>query len=168
MAVSNIAAVHREVSVTLRDGTTPTAVTLTPPKRIASLTITQDPGTYVWVLSQGVRVGRKLTEDPVFTFSLAFHFTEFTNGSAGVVRDFVLATGDYSANVATTDAAYDGNSIDVIITIDKTSGDKDDTADAVHTYTDCFLTAMNVDETGDTLVLNMDFEALGYSVTGQA
>lgn len=169
MAASAIPVNSREVSVKLSDGTTPSAVTLTPPRRIASLILPNNPGTYVWVLSQGSRIGRKLTEDPLYAFSLQFHFTEHTNGSAGVVDDFIGFKGLYSGNVSTTSAAYDGKgSIDIEITADKTSGRKDDTADAVVTYTDCFLVDSNVDETGETLIVTYDFEALGRTESGQA
>lgn len=168
MAASNIVAVHREVSVALSDGTTPSAVTLTPPRRIASLNMDKSPGTFVWVLSQGVRVGRKKTEDALLAFSLQFHFTEFTNASAGVVDDFINFAGSYSGNASTTGPEYDGKSIDIAVTVDKTSGDKDDNADAVITYSDCFLVSSSVDETGDTLTVTYDFEALSYAVTGQA
>lgn len=166
MAVSAIAAVYREVSVQLRDGTG-TPVTLTPPKRLASLVLDQSPGVYVWVKAQGVYVGRKKTEDALLTFTLRFVFTELTNASAGMVADFANFRGFYSANVSTTGPEFDGKSIDVVVTIDKTSGDKDDNANAVITYSDCFLVGQRVDENGDHLILELDYEALSYAVTGQ-
>jgi len=167
MAASEIVAVHREVSVQLSDGAG-TPNTLTPPRRIASLVLPNNPGTHVYVMSQGVRVGRKKTEDPLHPFTLQFHFTEATNASAVIVDDFIGFKGSASGHTSTTGPEFDGKSIDIQVTIDKTSGDKDDNANAVITYSDCFLVDSSVDETGDTLVVSYDFEALSRTETGQS
>lgn len=173
MALSDIGAVEREVTVKFKDGTSPTALSFTIPKRIASLDLPRVADEYVWVESLGTRVGRKKIRDALYAITIRCVFTEFTNSTAIQIADLVdwlngSSPTSMSSWVSTSSAAFDGRSVSVELTVDKTSGDKDDAADAVTTYTQAFATSARVDFQGgdNAAVFEVTLEALGRTQTG--
>jgi len=102
MAFSNIPKTKRDGVITLLDGTgTPVTLDIAFEDGNFSFSTPQTFSELV-VMDRGNFAAVRKQDQQAITGSFAFHFREFTNGSAaGSVKDFINKQGFYSANIST-------------------------------------------------------------------
>jgi hypothetical protein len=135
MAYSTIPKTKRDGVITLLDGTSGTAVSLEVAYEDGNFTFS-DPQQFseLVVMDRGNFAAIRKQDEQAKSGSFSFHFRQFTDAAeAGSVRDFINASGSYSANVSTglTGTPYvEHYTIDI-----KYLADSPDTAEADHTVT---------------------------------
>lgn len=133
MAYSIIPKTKRDGLITLLDGTG-TPVTLDVAYEDGNFTFS-DPQQYseLVVMDRGNFAAIRKQDEQAKTGSFTFHFRAFTSADAGGVRDFINATGAYSANLST---GLSGVPYVEHYTIDiKYTADSPDVAEADHVVT---------------------------------
>ena len=105
MALSSIPKVRRDGSITLNDGTTPTAVTLEINYEEGNFTFdniaSQAREDQTVIRDRGVITTVRKADQQPLTGSFSAYFRQFTSGSAGSILDFISKSGSYASNAST-------------------------------------------------------------------
>lgn len=104
MAYSTVPKVRRDGTITLKDGTTPTAVSLAVAYEEGNLTFEISKADQTVIRDRSIiTTVRKGDEQPAATGSFSAFMREFADQTnAGSIVDFINKTNNYSGNVATT------------------------------------------------------------------
>lgn len=157
MAASTIIKHFTDGTITVKDGTTPSAVTLVIPFTMGDLAISgiaQDAlgrATNAYE-TRGVLVGLRRGAREYPTVSLSLMLPEVSDSSNSSPLDFIRKKGAYTANVSTTSTIGDVYTIDVVLTIEGT--DLGDAADHTFTIEDVDCRADFAEGEPNTLTIN--------------
>lgn len=163
MALSTIPKVRRDGTITLIDGTTPTAV---------ELDIQYEEGNFTFdnialaredqtvIRDRGVITTVRKGDQQPLTGSFNAYFRQFRSGSAGAVLDFISKTGSYSSNASTGSGGsvyVEFYAIDIKYTSAGTA--LGDDADSTVTLEKCVCTASFAE--GDPSSFTINFTSYG-------
>lgn len=160
MAASTVVKNLDDGSVSLGDGTTPNAVSLTVDFDQGDLSISglmENQREVVVYESRGVRKSLRHTSGSYPTGSLTIMLTDVTDSTDATIIDFLLRQGSYSSNVSTTASTGDVYTINITLTVEGT--DLGDNADHSITFADCACT-LDVSE-GDPNTITINFTCYG-------
>lgn len=138
MAASTVTKTLYDGTITLEDGTTPTAVSLTVPFSVGDFTsdgLREAMRAVQAFQTRGVRHSIRKTTREFVTFSFSAQLADLSDGTDGTLADFMLKQGSYASNVSTTSTDGDVYTVNVILTVEGT--DLGDAADHVLTLPDC-------------------------------
>ena len=157
MAYPTSVKVRRDGQLVLKDGTTPTAVSLTVAYEEGNLSldslVNSDAQTVVRDRNIIVSV-RKGDEEPI-TGSFSYYFRAFSSSDVGSVRDFITGTNAYSANVSTGTSGtpfVEHFTCNIEFTVEGT--DLGDSSDHVATLSKCLCTLSFAEGDPNTWTLN--------------
>ena len=102
MAYSTAPKVRRDGVIKLRDGTTPTPVSLTVDYEEANFSFDQVKSDRIVIRDRGTIKSVRKGDDQPITGSFTIYMRQFTSASAGSVLDFINKTGSYSSNVSSS------------------------------------------------------------------
>ena len=156
MAYSPAPNVRRDGVIHLRDGTTPTPVSLTVDYEEGNFSFDQTKSDRIVIRDRGTIKSVRKGDDQPITGSFTIFMRQFTSASAGSVLDFINKTGSYSANVSSDSAvSTDEYAINIVFEVD---GDAvgDDDGDTIATFDTCICTASFAE--GDPNQITVNFE----------
>tara|TARA_Y100000114_G_scaffold29889_1_gene25611 strand:- start:3360 stop:3854 length:495 start_codon:yes stop_codon:yes gene_type:complete len=156
MAYSTAPKVRRDGVIKLRDGTTPTPVSLTVDYEEGNFSFDQTKSDRIVIRDRGTIKSVRKGDDQPITGSFTIFMRQFTSASAGSVLDFINKTGSYSANVSSDSAvSTDEYAINIVFEVD---GDAvgDDDGDTIATFDTCICTASFAE--GDPNQITVNFE----------
>ena len=127
MAYSTAPKVRRDGVIKLRDGTTPTPVSLTVDYEEGNFSFEQTKADRTIIRDRGTIKSVRKGDDQPITGSFTIYMRQFTSSSAGSVLDFINKTGSYSSNVsASSTVSTDEYSINIVFEVDGNAvGDSD-------------------------------------------
>ena len=102
MAYSTAPKVRRDGVIKLRDGTTPTPVSLTVDYEEGNFSFDQVKSDRIVIRDRGTIKSVRKGDDQPITGSFTIYMRQFTSASAGSVLDFINKTGSYSSNVSSS------------------------------------------------------------------
>lgn len=156
MAYSTAPKVRRDGKITLKDGTSPTAVTLEVAYEEGNFTFDQTKSDRIVIRDRGTIGSVRKGDDQPISGSFTIYMRQFTSASAGSVLDFINKTGSYSSNASVSSTvATDEYAINIEFEVD---GDAvgDDDGDTTATFDTCICTASFSE--GDPNTINVSFE----------
>ena len=156
MAYSTAPKVRRDGVIKLRDGTTPTPVSLTVDYEEGNFSFDQVKSDRIVIRDRGTIKSVRKGDDQPITGSFTIYMRQFTSASAGSVLDFINKTGSYSSNVSSSSSvSTDEYAINIIFEVD---GDAvgDTESDNIATFDTCICTASFSE--GDPNTINVSFE----------
>lgn len=156
MAYSTAPKVRRDGVIKLRDGTTPTPVSLTVSYEEGNFSFDQTKSDRIVIRDRGTIGSVRRGDDQPITGSFTIYMRQFTSASAGSVLDFINKTGSYSSNVSSdTTVSTDEYAINIIFEVD---GDAvgDDDGDTIATFDTCICLASFSE--GDPNQITVSFE----------
>ena len=156
MAYSTAPKVRRDGVIKLRDGTTPTPISLTVDYEEGNFSFEQTKSDRTIIRDRGTIKSVRRGDDQPITGSFTIFMRQFTSSSAGSVLDFINKTGSYSGNVSSSSAvSTDEYAINIIFEVDGDAvGDSD--GDTLATFDTCICTA-SFDE-GDPNTITISFQ----------
>ena len=156
MAYSTAPKVRRDGKITLKDGTTPTPVSLVVAYEEGNFSFDQTKSDRIVIRDRGTIGSVRKGDDQPITGSFTIYMRQFTSASAGSVLDFINKTGSYSANVSSdSTVSTDEYAINIEFEVD---GDAvgDDDGDTTATFDTCICTASLAE--GDPNQITVNFE----------
>lgn len=156
MAYSTAPKVRRDGVIKLRDGTTPTPVSLTVSYEEGNFSFDQTKSDRIVIRDRGTIGSVRRGDDQPITGSFTIYMRQFTSASAGSVLDFINKTGSYSSNVSSSSSvSTDEYAINIIFEVD---GDAvgDDDGDTIATFDTCICLASFSE--GDPNQITVSFE----------
>ena len=156
MAYSTAPKVRRDGKIILKDGTTPTAVSLEVAYEEGNFSFDQTKSDRIVIRDRGTIVSVRKGDDQPITGSFTIYMRQFTSASAGSVLDFINKTNSYSSNVSVSSTvATDEYAINIEFEVD---GDAvgDDDGDTTATFDTCICVASFSE--GDPNQINVSFE----------
>ena len=156
MAYSTAPKVRRDGKITLKDGTTPTAVSLEVAYEEGNFSFDQTKSDRIVIRDRGTIGSVRKGDDQPITGSFTIYMRQFTSASAGSVLDFINKTGSYSSNVSSdSTVSTDEYAINIEFEVD---GDAvgDDDGDTTATFDTCICTASFAE--GDPNQITVNFE----------
>lgn len=156
MAYSTAPKVRRDGKITLKDGTTPTAVSLEVAYEEGNFSFDQTKSDRIVIRDRGTIVSVRKGDDQPITGSFTIYMRQFTSASAGSVLDFINKTGSYSANQSVSSTvATDEYAINIEFEVDGDAvGDTD--GDTTATFDTCICLASFSE--GDPNQITVSFE----------
>jgi hypothetical protein len=156
MAYSTAPKVRRDGKITLKDGTTPTAVSLDVAYEEGNFSFDQTKSDRIVIRDRGTIVSVRKGDDQPITGSFTIYMRQFTSASAGSVLDFINKTNSYSSNVSVSSTvATDEYAINIEFEVDGDAvGDTD--GDTTATFDTCICVASFSE--GDPNQINVSFE----------
>lgn len=161
MAASTVIKDLYDGTITLEDGTTPTAVSLTVPFSIGNLSVDglspqqravnkyETRGTF-----HSAKYGARTYASGSFSFQVA----DFSDASENTAIDFLLFQGSYGSNVSTLGTATSVvQAVKITLTVEGT--DHEDASDHTLVMDDCVITMALAE--GEPNTVNVSFEVLG-------
>jgi len=118
MAVSGVVGTKRDGILTLKDGA---ASTFQCTLEVGDFTFEEPKADRVVVRDRGAISGLRAGDDAVGSCSFSVHFTEFTNGSAGTLFDWIYRRGSMSAGTSVGGTGYEQFLLDLDFECDKTT-----------------------------------------------
>ena len=119
MAYSTAPKVRRDGVIKLRDGTTPTPVSLTVDYEEGNFSFDQTKSDRIVIRDRGTIKSVRKGDDQPITGSFTIFMRQFTSASAGSVLDFINKTGSYSSNVSSSSSvSTDEYAINIIFEVD--------------------------------------------------
>ena len=156
MAYSTAPKVRRDGKITLKDGTTPTPISLEVSYEEGNFSFDQTKSDRIVIRDRGTIKSVRRGDDQPITGSFTIYMRQFTSSSAGSVLDFINNTGNYHTNVsASSTVATDEYSINIEFEVD---GDAvgDDDGDTKASFDTCICTASFSE--GDPNQISVSFE----------
>jgi hypothetical protein len=156
MAYSTAPKVRRDGKITLKDGTSPTAVTLEVAYEEGNFAFDQTKSDRIVIRDRGTIGSVRKGDDQPISGSFTIYMRQFTSATAGSVLDFINKTGSYSSNASVSSTvATDEYAINIEFEVD---GDAvgDDDGDTTATFDTCICTASFSE--GDPNTINVSFE----------
>ena len=156
MAYSSAPKVRRDGKITLKDGTTPTAVSLVVDYEEGNFSFDQVKSDRIVIRDRGTIKSVRRGDDQPLTGSFTIYMRQFTSATAGSVLDFINKTNSYSGNAsASTTVATDEYTINIEFEVD---GDAvgDDDGDTTATFNTCICQASFAE--GDPNQITVNFE----------
>ena len=164
MAYSTAPKVRRDGVIKLRDGTTPTPVSLTVDYEEGNFSFEQTKSDRTIIRDRGTIKSVRRGDDQPITGSFTIFMRQFTSSSAGSVLDFINKTGSYSGNVSSSSAvSTDEYAINIIFEVDGDAvGDSD--GDTLATFDTCICTASFAEGDPNTITISFEcFNGVTYS-----
>ena len=164
MAYSTAPKVRRDGVIKLRDGTTPTPVSLTVDYEEGNFSFEQTKADRTIIRDRGTIKSVRKGDDQPITGSFTIYMRQFTSSSAGSVLDFINKTGSYSSNVSASSAvSTDEYTINIIFEVDGDAvGDSD--GDTLATFDTCICTASFAEGDPNTITVSFEcFNGVVYS-----
>jgi hypothetical protein len=164
MAYSTAPKVRRDGVIKLRDGTTPTPVSLTVDYEEGNFSFEQTKADRTIIRDRGTIKSVRKGDDQPITGSFTIYMRQFTSSSAGSVLDFINKTGSYSSNVsASSTVSTDEYSINIVFEVDGNAvGDSD--GDTLATFDTCICTASFAEGDPNTITVSFEcFNGVVYS-----
>jgi hypothetical protein len=164
MAYSTAPKVRRDGVIKLRDGTTPTPVSLTVDYEEGNFSFEQTKSDRTIIRDRGTIKSVRRGDDQPITGSFTIYMRQFTSSSAGSVLDFINKTGSYSSNVSASSAvSTDEYAINIIFEVDGDAvGDSD--GDTLATFDTCICTASFAEGDPNTITISFEcFNGVVYS-----
>lgn len=164
MAYSTAPKVRRDGVIKLRDGTTPTPVSLTVDYEEGNFSFEQTKSDRTIIRDRGTIKSVRRGDDQPITGSFTIFMRQFTSSSAGSVLDFINKTGSYSGNVSSSSAvSTDEYAINIIFEVDGDAvGDSD--GDTLATFDTCICTASFAEGDPNTITISFEcFNGVIYS-----
>ena len=124
-------------SIVLSDGTSPTPLTYTVAYEAGDLSVQPMRFVYTDLFDRCELVGSRKSGVEPGSISFSVHMRDFTGGTDGSIIDFLEGTGAYSARVSTDTGEFEGNVLQVALTVEGTN--HGDSADHVLTFPKCRL-----------------------------
>lgn len=140
MALSNVPKMPRDGTVTLSDGSTPTAVELTLTYERGDFSFEKPLPEEVIFRDRGTIVGVGHGDEAPITFSFSVDFRQFTNATAGSIIDFIDFANAYSTNTSVGANGFgraETNLVDLAFTVE--GSDHGDDTDHTATFSTCQL-----------------------------
>ena len=164
MSYSTAPKVRRDGVIKLRDGTTPTPVSLTVDYEEGNFSFEQTKADRTIIRDRGTIKSVRKGDDQPITGSFTIYMRQFTSSSAGSVLDFINKTGSYSSNVsASSTVSTDEYSINIVFEVDGNAvGDSD--GDTLATFDTCICTASFAEGDPNTITVSFEcFNGVVYS-----
>ena len=164
MAYSTAPKVRRDGKITLKDGTSPTPISLEVAYEEGNFSFDQTKSDRIVIRDRGTIGSVRKGDDQPITGSFTIFMRQFTSTSAGSVLDFINKTGNYHTNVsASSSVSTDEYSINIEFEVDGDAvGDTDGDTTAI--FDTCICTASFSE--GDPNTINVSFECYnGVSYT---
>ena len=164
MSYSTAPKVRRDGVIKLRDGTTPTPVSLTVDYEEGNFSFEQTKADRTIIRDRGTIKSVRKGDDQPITGSFTIYMRQFTSSSAGSVLDFINKTGSYSSNVsASSTVSTDEYSINIVFEVDGDAvGDSD--GDTLATFDTCICTASFAEGDPNTITVSFEcFNGVVYS-----
>ena len=164
MSYSTAPKVRRDGVIKLRDGTTPTPVSLTVDYEEGNFSFEQTKSDRTIIRDRGTIKSVRRGDDQPITGSFSIFMRQFTSSSAGSVLDFINKTGSYSGNVSSSSAvSTDEYAINIIFEVDGDAvGDSD--GDTLATFDTCICTASFAEGDPNTITISFQcFNGVIYS-----
>lgn len=164
MAYSTAPKVRRDGVIKLRDGTTPTPVSLTVDYEEGNFSFEQTKADRTIIRDRGTIKSVRKGDDQPITGSFTIFMRQFTSSSAGSVLDFINKTGSYSSNVSSSSAvSTDEYAINIVFEVDGDAvGDSD--GDTLATFDTCICTASFAEGDPNTITVSFEcFNGVVYS-----
>ena len=156
MAYSTAPKVRRDGKITLKDGTTPTPISLVVDYEEGNFSFEQTKADRTIIRDRGTIKSVRKGDDQPLTGSFTIYMRQFTSASAGSVLDFINKTGSYSSNVSSSSTvSTDEYAVNIEFEVD---GDAvgDDDGDTTATFDTCICTASFAE--GDPNTITVSFE----------
>jgi hypothetical protein len=156
MAYSTAPKVRRDGKITLKDGTTPTPISLIVDYEEGNFSFEQTKADRTIIRDRGTIKSVRKGDDQPLTGSFTIYMRQFTSASAGSVLDFINKTGSYSSNVSSSSTvSTDEYAVNIEFEVD---GDAvgDDDGDTTATFDTCICTASFAE--GDPNTITVSFE----------
>jgi hypothetical protein len=156
MAYSTAPKVRRDGKITLKDGTSPTPISLVVDYEEGNFSFEQTKADRTIIRDRGTIKSVRKGDDQPLTGSFTIYMRQFTSASAGSVLDFINKTGSYSANVSSSSTvSTDEYAVNIEFEVD---GDAvgDDDGDTTATFDTCICTASFAE--GDPNTITVSFE----------
>ena len=164
MAYSTAPKVRRDGVIKLRDGTSPTPISLTVDYEEGNFSFEQTKSDRTIIRDRGTIKSVRRGDDQPITGSFTIYMRQFTSSSAGSVLDFINKTGSYAANVSASSAvSTDEYAINIVFEVDGDAvGDSD--GDTLATFDTCICTASFSEGDPNTITVSFEcFNGLVYS-----
>ena len=164
MAYSTAPKVRRDGVIKLRDGTTPTPISLTVDYEEGNFSFEQTKSDRTIIRDRGTIKSVRRGDDQPITGSFTIFMRQFTSSSAGSVLDFINKTGSYSANISSSSAvSTDEYAINIVFEVDGDAvGDSD--GDTLATFDTCICTASFAEGDPNTITISFEcFNGVIYS-----
>lgn len=164
MAYSTAPKVRRDGVIKLRDGTTPTPVSLTVDYEEGNFSFEQTKADRTIIRDRGTIKSVRKGDDQPITGSFTIFMRQFTSSSAGSVLDFINKTGSYSSNVSSSSTvSTDEYAINIVFEVDGDAvGDSD--GDTLATFDTCICTASFAEGDPNTITVSFEcFNGVVYS-----
>ena len=164
MAYSTAPKVRRDGVIKLRDGTSPTPISLTVDYEEGNFSFEQTKSDRTIIRDRGTIKSVRRGDDQPITGSFTIYMRQFTSSSAGSVLDFINKTGSYSSNVSASSAvSTDEYAINIIFEVDGDAvGDSD--GDTLATFDTCICTASFAEGDPNTITISFEcFNGVTYS-----
>lgn len=164
MSYSTAPKVRRDGVIKLRDGTSPTPVSLTVDYEEGNFSFEQTKSDRTIIRDRGTIKSVRRGDDQPITGSFTIYMRQFTSSSAGSVLDFINKTGSYSSNVSASSAvSTDEYAINIIFEVDGDAvGDSD--GDTLATFDTCICTASFAEGDPNTITISFEcFNGVTYS-----
>lgn len=164
MAYSTAPKVRRDGVIKLRDGTTPTPISLTVDYEEGNFSFEQTKSDRTIIRDRGTIKSVRRGDDQPITGSFTIYMRQFTSASAGSVLDFINKTGSYSGNVSSSSAvSTDEYAINIVFEVDGNAvGDSD--GDTLATFDTCICTASFSEGDPNTITVSFEcFNGVVYS-----
>lgn len=164
MAYSTAPKVRRDGVIKLKDGTTPTPVSLTVDYEEGNFSFEQTKADRTIIRDRGTIKSVRKGDDQPITGSFTIYMRQFTSSSAGSVLDFINKTGSYSSNVSASSAvSTDEYAINIVFEVDGDAvGDSD--GDTLATFDTCICTASFAEGDPNTITISFEcFNGVTYS-----
>lgn len=156
MAYSTAPKVRRDGKITLKDGTSPTPISLVVDYEEGNFSFEQTKADRTIIRDRGTIKSVRKGDDQPLTGSFTIYMRQFTSATAGSVLDFINKTGSYSANVSSSSTvSTDEYAVNIVFEVD---GDAvgDDDGDTTATFDTCICTASFAE--GDPNTITVSFE----------
>ena len=137
MAETTVIKTKCDGTIVLSDGTSPSPLTYTVALEAGDLSVTPLRFAYTDLMDRCELVGSRKSGVEPGSISFSVHMRQFTGGTDGSIIDFLEGTGAYSARLSTDSGEFEGNVLQVALTVEGT--DHGDTADHVITFPKCRL-----------------------------
>mgnify|MGYP003137424322 FL=1 len=164
MSYSTAPKVRRDGVIKLRDGTTPTPVSLTVDYEEGNFSFEQTKSDRTIIRDRGTIKSVRRGDDQPITGSFTIFMRQFTSSSAGSVLDFINKTGSYSSNISSSSAvSTDEYAINIVFEVDGDAvGDSD--GDTLATFDTCICTASFAEGDPNTITISFEcFNGVIYS-----
>jgi len=137
MAASDVVKVARDGTLTLSDGTTPTALTFEIDFEDGDFSFSDDKTERIVIRDRSRIVGLRKGDDSVPSFSFSVYMRDFRDDADATIIDVIENTNGASSWVSTGGTGFEQYLLDLEIRVEGTS--HGDSNDDVMTMTKCFL-----------------------------